>query len=345
MGIKLESRDRSEKTTSMEERQAANLLNQLFSHSESSGAVSSISFGLPGSCKTAISLVFCAYAQNHYPEDKIFWRSALNAPLQFMKLPDSNYKIYVEKDSGTRFFDRRTSLDVTSELKVSYFSNFEQLYSMCEGGVCSAIFFKDKHIRGIGNDYGTVGWLNYLNFLLGKYAWCHVFFDEYFEVAGSGSNGALWHQLNLHARDVSNCRKSNISLHSNAHAPSDIDFRVLSKYMTTIMTWGSRPTARSPLNKAALGGLRKPDEKTGASAWASAGGAYGKFSISEVMSCDKSYMARILPELEDTLVCPTCDRVFLREDVVDSQYCSHACIYSRRNRKKEDSSPPSPHAH
>jgi hypothetical protein len=329
MGVKLIAKDRGTKIKSREEIEAANLLQDLFEHNEDRGAISTLSLGMPGSCKTAANLVFCQYAMNHYPEDKIFWRSAMNTVLQFPKI--SKYRIFVEKESGVVFIDRRTQKDVTGTLDVTYFSSFDELFNMCAPGVCNAVFFKDMHMRGIGPDYGTIQWFRFMRFLLGRYEWKHVFLDEYHEMVKAGASGAMWREIQEHSNDVSNARKSNLSIHGNAHQTSELDYRVLSNIMCVIQMYGSKVSGCSPVNRKGLGNLSKPNEKTGAHGWISSGGKFGRFCISEVMKSDKSIMAKVDSTQERTLRCPCCNVVFLESESFNQMFCSKACYHTHEN--------------
>ena len=340
MALKLESRDREKKTRSREEVEAASILTNLFEHDESRGAQTCLLLGMPGSVKSGCMLVFALYATNHFPKDRVYWRSSLNSPLQFFKLPEGKYEIFCEKESGVHFIDRRTDRDVTDELGVRWFSSFEELYEMSRPGVVSACFFKDRHLRGVDMDEGTIGWFRWIRFLLSKYHWKFCFCDEYHELVKSGASGAMWREIMQHANDVSNMRKSNLSFFGCAHQVSELDYRVVDNIMTMAQMYGSKLSRQTPVNKRALGNIRRPTLKDGASGWVSCGGSFGRFNISEVLSMKQSIMAVIRPEDENVLRCPVCDRVFLLEDVFNEMFCSSACFYAQYARRKGDVSSP-----
>jgi len=341
MGLNLESKSKSDITQSREELEAQNLLNDLFEHNEDRGAISTLTIGMPGSCKTTLELIFEQYATNHYPNDKIFWRSSLNAPLQFFKL--EKYKIYVEEESGINFIDRISRKNITNDLDITYFREFEELYDECKPAICNAIFFKDMHLKGVERDEGTIRWFEFIRWLLGVYEWKHVFLDEYHEMIKNGATGLFWRKILDHSDDVSNARKSNLSIHGNCHQTSEIDYRVLDNIMCEIQMYGSKPSRHTPISRRALQHISKPNENDGAYAWISSGGRFGKFNIKDVLKLPKdiSIMARINKKEENTLQCATCGHVLLRNDAFLGEYCSKSCYWVSK-RAKNGELPPSP---
>lgn len=314
------------------------LLNNIFTHNDNIGAKSVLILGQPGSCKTAVSCSFGEYFINHFPNDKIFWRSALNAPIQIFKLP--KWHIYIEKDSGVRLFNRKTKQDITDELKrkrkVTYFKNYNDLYKKAKPGVCNCVFFADKHYKGIKKDEGTVGWFGFIRYLLHSFDWCHVFFDEYQEMVKSGNGEQMWHQIDKHSDDVSTARKSLVGLYANAHQTQEVDYRVLSNFMTTIHMYGARKYKHSMVSKQALGSIKKPSKKIGAEAWISEAGRYGKITFKKVYELPDKYNieARIISDYEKTKVCEFCGHIFVykRKDQV---YCHRSCQEKALRRKKK----------
>lgn len=293
MSLNLEAKS-NDKDVGREVVEAQNILNDLFEHHDGYGSTSTITLGMPGSCKSTINLIMCNYVLKHYPNDKVFWRSALNAPLQFFKL--DTWQIYVERGSDVNFIDRITRRNITDELNVIYFDTFEELYNICKPGICNALFFKDSKMDGIENDNGTLQWFNWINFLLGFYEWKYVFLDEYHEMIKAGASGLIWHKIQNHSDDVSNARKSNLGIHGNAHQMSELDSRVVQNIMCMIQAYGSKLSKHSPVNKKALHGLVKPNQNDGAYAWISIAGTFGKFRIAEVIEMPKnlSIMAKIV---------------------------------------------------
>lgn len=315
-------------SSSKEEEEARNIMNEIFEHNEDRGALSTLSMGMPGSCKTAINCAFIDYAIDHYADDKIFWRSSIGAPLQFFKT--KKWHIYVQKDSGIRLFDRHTGKDMTdgftNDGKLTVFTDYDDLYNRSKTAVCNAVFFKDIHDKELPMDRGNIFWFGFFRYLLHKYAWCHIVFDEYHELIKAGSSGRLWKEIAQHSNDVSNARKSNVVLHGNCHQTSEVDYRVLANIMVTIQMYGSRAYSHNMVNKKALGNLPKPTEKSGAWAWISTGGRFGKFKVPKVYKNPVGFSveAQVVDEFERTKVCKQCNHIFIYERN-DQIFCSKMC--------------------
>jgi len=308
-------------------------------HDFDQGQPSSLVLGQPGGCKTAVDCAICEYFMINHPSDRIFWRSAINAPVQFVKLP--KWHIYVEKHSGIRFFDRVTGFDITEQLerekKLTYFKSFDDLYKRAQLGVCNGIFFKDLHLKGVRKDEGTIQWFRFTRFLLNKFDWCHIFFDEYQEAVKTGQGERMWHEINNHSDDISSARKTHVGIHANCHQTAEIDYRVLPSFMIYLQLYGSRAYKYSAVNKRALTSIREPNERIGADAWISEGNRFGIITFNKVYKIPKDFnvAARIVPDFEHTRICPACHHTFIY-DRVDQKYCNRNCQEKAyRIRKKE----------
>jgi len=310
--------------------EADKFMRRLFSHNEDIGAISSITTGQPGSCKTAASCSMCETVMQTHPEDKIFWRSALNAPIQIFKLP--KWHLYVEKDSGIRFYDRNKGVDITDNLyrnnHITYFTSFEELYNKAEAGICNGVFFKDLYLWGMTKDQGNLQWFRFIRFLLHNSNWDYVFIDEYQEMVKANSKGNLFWEIDTHADDVSTARKACVAIHANCHQIQELDYRIKPSYMLLSQMYGSLKYSGSPVSKKAIAAMHRPKESTGAEAWLSEGGNYGHIIFKKVYVLPKylNIEARIIEEYEHTATCPYCYRKF-RDDKRFSGYCSNKCRY------------------
>ena len=309
-------------------RQGQLLLARILEHDDDKGAKSNLIFGQPESCKSAATCFICEYFMKHYPKDVLFWRSALNAPIQIFKLP--KWHLYVEIDSGIHFFDRNTGKDITEDLiaqkKLTYFKTFNDLLRKAKPGICNGVFFKDLHHKGIKIDEGTLQWFRFIRHLLHRNTWYHVFIDEYQEMVKAGNGERMFWEIDRHSNDISSARKSNVGIHGNAHQTTEVDWRVLPGFMIILQMYGSRPYKYSPVTKAALRSLAKPTEKKGAESWLSEGGHFGKVTFQKVyvLPDNMSIEARIVSKDERTKICPVCTHIF-RYKRTDQIYCCQAC--------------------
>jgi len=318
--------------------EAEKLIRRLFQHNEDTGAISSITTGQPGSCKTAAMCSMCDNVLVNYKKDKVFWRSALNAPIQIFKV--SPWHIYIEKGSGIRLFDRKKNEDITKRLlkenKVTIFETFDQLYRKAKPGVCNCVFFRDQHIKNMEKDNGTIQWFRFIRYLLHKANWSYVFIDEYQEMVKSNSRGKLFWEIDNHADDVSTARKACVSIHSNCHQLHEIDYRCKSSYMVLNQMYGSRKDPHSPVSKRALNAMQRPTLKLGAEGWLSEGSRYGNVTFKKVYVLPKGFSieARLVPEVEDVAQCEYCGRKYIY-DTEDQRYCDKRCEYQASKVEKE----------
>lgn len=322
---------------SRQEVEGNNLLNhRLFKHDFNQGQPSSLIMGQPGSCKTSVSCHICEYFMNFHPSDKIFWRSALNAPSQFVKLP--NWHIYIEKHSGIRFYNRKTKTDITDILqkqnKLTEFDGFDDLYHKAKPGVCNGVFFKDLHMSGVKKDQGTIQWFKFIRYLLNTFDWCQVFFDEYQEMVKANQGERMYYEIDKHSDDVSSARKTHVGIHANCHQSIELDYRVLPSFMITIQLYGSRLYKHNMVNKKALSKIPEPSINEGAYGWISEGNHFGIVNFPKIYELDieEQYAARIIPEYEHTKVCPTCNHIFVY-DRIDQIHCSPNC---RKRKYREN---------
>jgi len=315
------------------------LLSRITEHTDERGAKSSLTLGQPESCKTAATCSICEYFMLHHPKDVLFWRSALNAPIQIFKLP--KWHLYVEQDSGIRFFDRVTQKDITDQLKekrkLTYFTTFNDLLKKAKPGICNGVFFKDLHQKKIKKDEGTIQWFKFIRHLLHRANWYHCFFDEYQEMVKAGNGERMWYLIDKHSDDINSARKSNVGIHANAHQTTEVDWRVLPGFMLIIQMYGSRGYKHSPVSKHALSSLRKPSEKVGAEAWISEGGHFGRITFTKIYTLpqDLNIEARIVSKHERTKVCKICSHVYTYKRS-DQTYCSQSCKNKAARMKKEE---------
>lgn len=341
MSLTLKNDEKNKKQKSRQQVEGQRLLyNRLLKHDFNQGQPSSLIMGQPGGCKTAVSCHICEYFINNHTDDKIFWRSALNAPVQFVKLP--KWHIYIEKHSGIRFFNRRTGQDITDKLKrkkqLTEFDGFDDLYNRAKPGVCNGVFFKDLHLEGIKKDQGTIQWFRFIRFLLNKFDWCQLFFDEYQEMVKANQGERMFYEIDQHSDDVSSARKTHVGVHANCHQTAEIDYRVLPSFMMTMQLYGSRLYKHNMVNKHALATLPEPNEREGAYAWIAEGNHYGIVNFPKIykLTKDNQYAARIIEDYEHIRQCPVCERTFVynRSDQI---YCSSRCRKKNFRKKNKHS--------
>ena len=316
-------------------------LKRIVNQNEDIGAASTLTTGSPGSAKTAVDCYISQRLMNEHPNSKIFWRSALNAPLQIFKL--SNWHIYIQKGSGIRLFNRHSNRDVTDKMQkkneVTFFSTFDELYDISKPAVCNGVFFRDLYLPGIFKDQGNLQWFRWLRYLLNREPWNYVFLDEYQEACKPNSGGPMFWEIAYHADDVSTARKACIGVHVNCHQLNEVDFRPRDCFMLMNQMYGSKHVRSSPVSRQAIASLRRPTHEHGAEGWLSEGGNYGLVTFRDVyiLPPGKNIVARIVESYEDVKKCRYCNRKYVA-DYRSQVYCSERCSIQGRKLLKPSKS-------
>ena len=134
------------------------LSERILQHNDEFGGVYVEVTGAQGAGKTSVMLSWMEYILLHYPDEKIFWSSSYDAPLQFLKFveKDEDFEkihIMVKEGSDVIFRDRKAKGRVL-DLNITYFTDFEDLYEKARPGKCNAVFF--------GNRYTWMDFIHYL---------------------------------------------------------------------------------------------------------------------------------------------------------------------------------------
>ena len=81
-----------------------------------------------GGVKTGACLDYSEKIMSTYPNEKVFWRESLKSPVQFTKIQNFGYKIFIEKDYDLVFRDIKKNKVFTPE--VFYFKTFRELVKL-----------------------------------------------------------------------------------------------------------------------------------------------------------------------------------------------------------------------
>ena len=208
--------------------------------------------GSQGSGKTAVLLAMHSDFTNNYPQDRCFWASTYNAPLQFLKLGKDKYHIMILEGSNVEIRDREQNVEIVNfpndncSYPITYFSTFDELWDKSKPGMCNAIFFGDKKI-----------WMDFLFYLRSKYEWAHIFIDEFSEVAPSDSKDVGWQRIRRFAEDIKEIRKCNKNVVTNSQTSTDVDYRVRRKIMIRIFLPGAKTDKKTRVYQRAVDNLTK----------------------------------------------------------------------------------------
>jgi len=252
------------------EKEGQGILRRIHEHDENAGGNFVEITGMPGSGKTSVMLSFINYTLKYHPNEKVYWSNSYGTPLQFVKLGEGKWTLLVESGSGIKFYNRMTGKEVTN-LDVTYFDSFEDLYLKAVPGKCNAVFFKDRHV-----------WMEFVKFLRSKYGWHHIYIDEFGEVCPSDSDGDLWKRIGEFAiRTVGEVRKCCINVVYNTQSVADIDYRPRRKLMIKIYLPGAKRDGMSRVTQKAIDRLIR-DPKHGNFAYLDAIGVFGCVQFKDI---------------------------------------------------------------
>jgi len=248
---------------------AERILKRIHVHDVDVGGVFTEITGSQGSGKTSVLLSFMDYTMKQYPDEKIFWSSCYNAPLQFVKIGKERFHVMVKQDSGVRFYDRGNKL-TRIELPVTFFSDYHDLYDKTLPGTCNAVFFGDRF-----------RWMEFLHHLRSVGEWCHIYIDEISEICPSFTCGKLWHRIGEFSMDLKEVRKCMMNVHMNTQSVSDIDHRVRTKVMVKVYMPGAHADTISRITQVAIDNLEE-DSLHGNEAYLEYSGKFGRTRFKDI---------------------------------------------------------------
>jgi hypothetical protein len=224
--------------------------------------------GSQGSGKTAVNLAFLKHYTTAYPQDKCFWSSTYDTPLQFTKLGTGTYHIMILRGSNVIIYDREKEVEVKfpneyCPYPITYFDTYEELWNKAMPGKCNAVFFGKRTF-----------WMDCLHYMKTKLAWAHIFFDEFGEIASSDSSGKDWKKVRKFSEEIKEFRKCNKNIHTNTQSVTDIDYRVRRKLMIRIFLSGAKADSKTRVYQRAIDGLKK-DKVNGNNAYIDYDGKFG----------------------------------------------------------------------
>lgn len=254
---------------------ARRILRRIHCHDADHGGTLIEITGAQGSGKTSAMLSFMAYTLKHYPQEKVFWSSTYNAPLQFPKIiqhqppGEDTYHIMVLKKSGVSFHDRDNGLKQIHP-PVTTFTDFDDCFKKAKPGMCNAVFFGDRMM-----------WIDYIHYLRSVGQWVHVFIDELSEIAPAFTGGKTWKKIRDFSNDLKEARKCMMTIVCNTQSVTDIDHRVRTKVMIKVYLPGARSDTTSRITQKALDNLDE-DLIHGHEAYLEYGGKFGRNKFRDI---------------------------------------------------------------
>ena len=261
------------------------ILYRMHEHDINSGGLFAEITGMPGSGKTSVMCSLSNYTLKHHPNELIFWSSSYGNPLQFFMIGDNKWNILIKRNSNIMFFDRIQGIE--TNLNVTYFEDFDDLYNKSKKGVLNCPFFGDRIV-----------WMDFIEWLMGKHGWHHVYIDEFSEVCPSMQKGDLFKKIgDFTNHSLGQMRRCLMNIVYNTQSYVDVDYRPRRKWMLKIFLPGAKADGVSRVQQKAIDNLIR-DSVNGNDAYLDAMGVFGVARFSDIYKPNKhiSIDARILKE-------------------------------------------------
>lgn len=197
-----------------------------------------------GGVKTSACLDYAEKIMQWYPSEKVFWRESLKSPVQFTKLIDFEYQIFIEK--GYKLIFKNITNDSIISPNIIVFNDFKELLQYSKGQTLNIVFFKSNKT-----------WIDFIEFLNNSNGWYTLVLDEIEDLFPSGTSGEDWHHMQRAADTIKHCRRGLVTIIGNCHKGHTIDYRVYDKIMIHLYGFGAKPDGYSRIRRECIDGLTK----------------------------------------------------------------------------------------
>ena len=264
---------------SVQEQMAALILDRIHGRDLNMGAVFTEATGMPGSAKSSIDLSFAEDTCINYPNEKVFWRSTYNTPLQFLKLPKNKWHIMRQEESKVSFWNMNGGQEL--DIKYTTFKNYDDLYEKAKAGKVNAVFFQQ-----------TKFWREFIKWQLDGTGidWTTNILDEYGDLAPAFSSKEEWHEVEEFARTLKDVRKCRVNVHVNTQSITDIYYKVRTKIIIEIFLFGAKAPSDGRVTQKAVDRLELNPTK-GNEAWMQYGKSiFGKTRFAKIYHPKENYL-------------------------------------------------------
>ena len=268
-----------EETIPMQVQMAKLILDRIHNRDPDIGAVYTEATGMPGSAKSSINLSFVEDTCINYPNEKVFWRSIYNSPLQFLKLPKNRWHIMRQEESKVDFYDLNTGQKL--DFRYTSFTDFEDLYQKAKPGKVNAVFFQQ-----------TGFWRDFIHWQLDGTGieWTTNVLDDYGDLVPAFSRGEEWQEVENFAQTLKDIRKCRVNVHTNTQSVTDIYYKARTKIIIAIYMFGAKASKKGRVKQSAIDRL-KLDPVRGNEAWIEYGGSiFGKTRFPRIYKPNSKYI-------------------------------------------------------
>jgi hypothetical protein len=252
------------------------ILKRVLSRNKDYGGILVEITGAQGTSKTSTLLSFISTTIRSHPNEKIFFREQVDAPLQIFKLGKEQYQFFVKKSSNIVFRNRDKQLQII-DLHPIYFSTYKELYNKSQPGKVSVVFFDSN-----------AEWMEFITFLRSVGEWVNVFIDEIADICPAVNRGALFKQIVDFAGVMGAVRRCMMNVFYNTQTAQDIDWKIRKKVMLKILLPGAIADRDTRVTQKAIDNLVR-DPVHGNEAYLDAGGEFGKVRFTDIFKPISGY--------------------------------------------------------
>lgn len=251
------------------------LLNKIFERDFHKGSQFLYIAGSPGSGKTSLGLGIVSKIIRTYPDELVFWRESLDAPVQFTKYP-GDYQILCERRFPIVIREISANRRVVKDFQIRRFEGFKQLVSRARGGCLNVVYFRDPF-----------RWTDFIRYLIKFPGFQTVVIDELEDITPEFSGGAVWRKNKEFAEAIKQIRKGCVTIIANSQNISDCDHRIRKKSTMRAYLHGSVVSDASPVHQRAIQSLPV------GSCWLDYGAEYGQIRFRPFEPIPQSYVVEV----------------------------------------------------
>jgi len=264
------------------------LMERVLSRNQDYGGILGEITGAQGTGKTSVLLSITDRTITKQPEEKIFWREQVNAPIQIFKLGLDKINFMIPNNGKIVFRDRDKKLEHVELSPITYFEpkNYAQVYELAKKGKANLIFFTSPY-----------EWMDFITYLREVGEWTNIFIDEMADIAPMGEPGRLYKRIGRFSGTMGAVRRCMMNLFYNSQTVSDVDWRIRKKVMFNIYLPGAISDKKSRVTQKAIDNLIR-DPINGNDAFLDMSGEFGKIKFTDIYKPIQGYHieAHVLPE-------------------------------------------------
>lgn len=246
-----------------------NILNRALGRNKDYGGILGEITGAQGTSKTSVLLSITNHTRALHPNEKIFWREQLNAPLQIFKLGQGSYTFWIKNTANIVFRDRDKHLKEI-DVHAKTFSSYKELYDEAEPGTANVLFFDDNY-----------EWMDFIAFLREVGEWVNVFVDEMADICPSVNAGNLFIRIRDFSSVMGAVRRCMMNVFYNTQTAQDVDWKIRKKVMMKVFLPGAIKDRTSRVTQQAIDNLTR-DPVRGNEAYLDFGGEFGKVKFTDI---------------------------------------------------------------